>query len=97
MLAQEIAKGFVGQLLQRLHGVAPEKVQGVPSLGIKFQALTHGRPVGHVDPRRYDARFFAPAGFFGLALPSTLLRKASMRSTTLPEARDGDSAGAMIL
>ena len=43
-----------------------------------------------------DARFFAPA-FLGLVPPpSTLRRKASMRSTTLPEPRGDDSAGAMI-
>ena len=43
VFAQQIAKRLVGQLLQRLHGVAPQEMKRVPGLGIKFETFAHGR------------------------------------------------------
>src|SRR6516162_5270247 len=58
VLAQQIAEGLVGKLLERLHRVAPEQVQGRPSLLIEFHELTPGmgRPLGHDDLLRWSGR-----------------------------------------
>src|SRR6266481_6448019 len=47
VFAQQITKGLVGKLLERLHRVAPEQVQGLPRLLVEFHELTPdtGRPL----------------------------------------------------
>src|SRR5262249_44727623 len=39
VLAQEVAKRFVGELLEILHLIAGQKVERVPGLGIELHAL----------------------------------------------------------
>src|SRR6516165_12709395 len=58
VFAQQITKGLVGKLLQRLHRVAPEQVQGRPRLLVELHELTPdmGRPLGHDDLLRWNNR-----------------------------------------
>src|SRR6516162_8131597 len=58
VFAQQITKGLVGKLLERLHRVAPEQVQGLPRLLVEFHELTPdmGRPLGHDDLLRWNNR-----------------------------------------
>ena len=65
VFAQQIAKRLVGQLLQRLHGVAPQEMKRVPGLGIKFETFAHGRLSVH-DHHKCSGRPLLRAGFLGL-------------------------------
>src|SRR5258707_14163839 len=58
VFAQQITKGLVGKLLERLHRVAPEQVQGLPRLLVEFHELTPdtARPLGHDDLLRWSGR-----------------------------------------
>src|SRR5262245_4449546 len=58
VFAQQVAEGLVGELLQRLHGVAPEQVQGLPGLLVEFHELAPGtgRLLGHDDLLRWNDR-----------------------------------------
>src|SRR6516164_3722278 len=58
VFAQQIAKRLVGKLLQRLHRVAPEQVQGRPRLLVELHELTPdmGWPLGHDDLLRWNNR-----------------------------------------
>src|SRR6202040_1416616 len=58
VFAQQITKGLVGKLLERLHRVAPEQVQGLPGLLVEFHELTPdtGRLLGHDDLLRWSGR-----------------------------------------
>src|SRR5262249_9461796 len=58
VFAEQVAKGLVGKLLQRLHRVAPEQVQGLPGLLIEFHELAPGigRLLGHDDLLRWRER-----------------------------------------
>src|SRR5260370_2275244 len=58
VFAQQITKGLVGKLLERLHRVAPEQVQGLPRLVVEFHELTPdtARPLGHDDLLRWSGR-----------------------------------------
>src|SRR5262249_11800234 len=58
VFVQQIAKRLVGKLLERLHRVPPEQVQGRPSLLVELHELTPdpGRPLGHDDLLRWNNR-----------------------------------------
>src|SRR6516162_9346188 len=58
VFAQQVAKGLVGELLQRLHRVAPKQIQGLPGLRVEFHELAPGigRPLGHDDLLRWSGR-----------------------------------------
>src|SRR5262249_26102915 len=55
---QQVAKGLVGELLERLHRIAPEQIQRLPGLLIEFHQLAPGigRPLGHDDLLRWSRR-----------------------------------------
>src|SRR5260370_32314769 len=55
VFAQQITKGLVRKLLERLHRVAPEQVQGLPTLLVEFHELTPntGRPLLPDDRLRW--------------------------------------------
>src|SRR5262249_53082700 len=58
VFAQQIAKGLVGKLLQRLHRVPPEPAKGPPILPVDLDELTPdpGRPLGHDDLLHWNNR-----------------------------------------
>src|SRR5215468_3452085 len=58
VFAQQVAKGLVGELLQRLHRVASKQIQGLPGLLVEFHELAPGtgRLLGHDDLLRWNNR-----------------------------------------
>jgi hypothetical protein len=62
MFVQQVAKGLVGELLKRLHRLAPEQVERLPGLGIEFHELAPriGRLLGHDDPLITTGTTIAP-------------------------------------
>src|SRR5262245_36222475 len=58
VFAQQVAKGLVSELLQRLHRVAPKQIQGLPGLLVEFHELapSTGRLLGHDDLLRWNNR-----------------------------------------
>src|SRR6266478_7362197 len=80
VFAQQITKGLVGKLLERLHRVAPEQVQGLPGLLVEFHELTPdtGRPLGHDDLLRWS----------GLRIIEQRLGTSAMATSTLAAGRD---------
>src|SRR5262249_58989050 len=58
VFAQQVAKGLVGELLERLHRITPEQIQRLPGLRVEFHQLAPGigRPLGHVDLLRRSGR-----------------------------------------
>src|SRR5260370_10450830 len=51
MFVEQVAKGLVGELMERLHRLAPEQVERLPGLRIEFHELAPriGRLLGHDD------------------------------------------------
>src|SRR6516165_1563826 len=58
VFAQQVAKGLVGELLQRLNRIAPEQIQRLPGLLVELHQLAPGigRLLGHDDLLRWNDR-----------------------------------------
>jgi hypothetical protein len=62
VLAQQVAIGFVGQFLERLHRVARQQVERLPRLLVEFHELapdigtTLGHDTSYVPPEQRPAR-----------------------------------------
>src|SRR5262245_28994177 len=99
-LLEQVGKGLVGQLLQRLHAVARQQVQGVPGLVVELDELASGpgrarlrplaEPFRHASPVHGGQTPFGEKGLSPFhAIADLSLSTRSVRSQEKPPSLSG--------